>query len=64
MGRHLQRVVLAEVRLWPRRGCQRELVDGLERFGEEGVDAVDLINKMLNPEPQERCVLILHCPSS
>ncbi|GJE93190.1 PKc-like and RNase Ire1 domain-containing protein [Phanerochaete sordida] len=29
-------------------------LDGLERFGEEGSEAVDLICKMLSPEPYER----------
>lgn len=28
----------------------------LERFGEEGTEAVDLIEKMLDPVPSERCV--------
>lgn len=31
-------------------------LDGLERFGEEGSDAVDLIRKMLSPEPYGRFV--------
>jgi serine/threonine-protein kinase/endoribonuclease IRE1 len=29
-------------------------LDGLERFGEEGSEAVDMITKMLCPEPSER----------
>ena len=34
-------------------------LEGLERFGEEGSEAEDLICKMLSPEPYERCTLIL-----
>ena len=30
---------------------------GLERFGEEGAEGVDLITKMLSPEAYERCVV-------
>ena len=31
-------------------------LDGLERFGEEGLEGVDLITKMLSPEAYDRCV--------
>ena len=31
-------------------------LDCLERFGEEGADAADLITKMLSPEARERYV--------
>lgn len=31
-------------------------LEGLERFGEEGSEAVDLIGRMLSPEPYERYV--------
>jgi serine/threonine-protein kinase/endoribonuclease IRE1 len=34
-------------------------LDGLDRFGEEGAEAVDLIETMLDPEPSKRCVLPL-----
>lgn len=33
-------------------------LEGLGRFGEEGSEAVDLIDKMLSPEPYERSVLL------
>jgi serine/threonine-protein kinase/endoribonuclease IRE1 len=35
-------------------------LDGLERFGEEGSEAVDLIHNMLSPEPYERWELVSH----
>jgi serine/threonine-protein kinase/endoribonuclease IRE1 len=36
-------------------------LDALDRFGEEGTEAVDLIEHMLNPEPSKRyAVLMLH----
>ena len=38
-------------------------LDGLERFGEEGVEGVDLITRMLSPEPQARCVLFPFVPA-
>ncbi len=31
-------------------------LDALDRFGEEGSDAADLICKMLSPEAYARCV--------
>lgn len=34
-------------------------LEGLERFGEEGAEAVELIGTMLDPEARERCVLVL-----
>lgn len=37
-------------------------LDGLERFGEEGSEAVDLIAKMLSPEAQDRYEF--SCPST
>ena len=42
-------------------------LEGLERFGEEGTEAVDLIHRMLSPEAYERCVsytLTLSLPSA
>lgn len=33
-------------------------LDGLERLGEEGSEAVDVITKMLSPEVRERCVVV------
>ena len=42
-------------------------LEGLERFGEEGTEAVDLIHRMLSPEAYERCVsytLTLSFPSA
>jgi serine/threonine-protein kinase/endoribonuclease IRE1 len=36
-------------------------LDGLERFGEEGSDAVDLIEAMLNPEASGRYVSLVEC---
>ena len=38
-------------------------LDGLGCFGEEGVDAVDLITKMLNAEPHSRWVLETYDPA-
>ncbi len=38
-------------------------LDGLERFGEEGSEAVDVITKMLSPEARERCVVVLSISS-
>ena len=35
-------------------------LDGLERFGEEGEEAVDLIGQMLDPEASERYVLCFY----
>jgi serine/threonine-protein kinase/endoribonuclease IRE1 len=32
-------------------------LEGLERFGEEGEEAVDLIGQMLDPDARERCVM-------
>ena len=33
-------------------------LDGLEGFGEEGSEAVDVIGRMLSPEPSDRCVVL------
>lgn len=39
-----------EANIWKDNKC----LDGLERFGEEGAEAVDLIEAMLDPEPSQR----------